>query len=77
MNPEDNIRKKLEQRQESETDQTAYQQNLSQGNVFQSPEELIRADRDSIQIPSGLKPRVDSAISEKFETDKPWWKKLF
>ena len=44
---------------------------------FESPEELLRADREQMQVPEHLAERIGQSIAKLPEAPRPpWWKRL-
>ncbi len=50
---------------------------LASRRTFDSPEELLRADRRQIQVPSEIADGISRRLSESPTASPPWWKRLF
>ncbi len=70
---------RLEQQQHTEQATSLHQTEQQQeGREFASVEEIIRTDREQVEVPPGVVHRLNESLSnEPTPQRKPWWRKIF
>jgi hypothetical protein len=73
----DSSKLRLTQEHAQETVPRHHAEQKQRGREFASVEEIIRTDREQVEVPATLRERLNDSILKEPTPKKPWWKKIF
>lgn len=74
---QDSSKLHLRTQQASELAATAHTSTRQAVREFGSVEELIRADRATIQTPVSISQKLNESVSREPKPQKSWWRRIF